>query len=307
MPGPLLVTGAGGFIGSAVVAEAVTSGAEVVALVRAEEPRVEGDCVTCIEVDWGSNDILRVVDKTAPAGIVHAAGHSGRFVGDPDPRALYQANVATVWQLLDAVRVSGLAARVVLLSSASVYGAEPPVPTTEDTPLVPATHYAASKVAAEQIAFAFARTGEASALVARPFNVLGPGEPPGSVVSRIAPQLRTVPPKAEARVAVREAVSTRDFVDVADLAAALVLLARAGTPGEAYNVCSGVPVTIAELVERTAAAFDRGLRLEVEQPDAHPSVSLGDSSKLKALGWAPAFTLDQTLVRMAAAGEEAVR
>ena len=307
MTGTLLVTGGAGFVGSNVVAEALARGSDVIALVRAGEPRVQRAGVTCVEVDWRTDDVGRILGETRPDAVVHAAGHSGRFSDDVDLPALYEANVATVWQLLDAMRRARLDARAVLVSSAAVYGSSAPVPTPETAPFAPETHYAASKVAAEQIGHAFARLGDAAAIVARPFNALGPGEPPGSVVSRIASQLLRAPVGERATVRLRETASSRDFVDVADLASALVLLAERGEPGAAYNICSGEEANVGDLAARIAAALGRELVLDIVEPASAGTVSVGDPTRLKALGWEPSRTLDETLRRMADAGIGAAR
>ncbi len=296
----VVVTGAAGFLGSAVLARAVAQGVRTCGLVRAGEtpPAVEGARIALAE--WGSAPTLAAALRDlGPGAVIHCAGHSGRFSGRPDLETLYDANVATTWRLCEAVSSVAPAARVVVVSSASVYGPRPPVPTPEHAPLAPRTHYAASKAAAETVAGAYAADG-LSVVVARPFNITGPGEAPGSVVTAIASQALAADAGGRAVVRLREAASARDFIDVDDVASALVTLATAPNATGAYNVCSGVGVTIADLVERAGVAWGREIDLKVDDPSAAGTVSVGDPTRLRALGWRNEHTLEDSLIRLAA-------
>ena len=298
----LVVTGAAGFLGSRVLGAGLAAGADVVGLVRACEPRpaVAGARVT--EADWASAATLAAALADArPDAIVHCAGHNGRFAGEPDLETLYDANVGAVWRVLQAARLAAPAASVVLVSSAAVYDRAAPPPLTEDAPLAPASHYGVSKLAAEQVARGFAAGDGPPVCVARTFNVVGPGEPPGSVTFELAGQALAVPPRARAHVRLLETASVRDFIDVDDVAGALVVLAAAGARGGVYNVCRGEGVAIGALVERAALVWDRPIDLELAAPAATGTVSIGDPGRLRALGWRPAYDLDAMLTRMAGA------
>jgi nucleoside-diphosphate-sugar epimerase len=296
----IAVTGAAGFLGSAVLSRLVADGFEAIGLIREGErdPGVAGAVV--VSVDWSSAASLSEVLLAAqPDAVIHCAGHSGRFASEPDFEVMYEANVATVWRLCEAMSAVAPAARLVLVSSASVYGPHPPIPTRENAPLAPATHYAASKVAAEAVAAGFVARGRSIA-VARPFNITGPGEVAGSVVTALASQVLAEPQGVPAVARLRENASVRDFVDVDDVARALITLARAEAAAGAYNVCSGEGVSIAELVRSAAAAWGREVRLEVADPTDPGTVSTGDPARLRALGWVPAHTLSDSLARLAA-------
>ena len=296
---PVVVTGGTGFIGSAVCARAVARGQRPVVLLREIEMPLAVPDVENAVVDWtdraGLADTLR---RLAPASIIHCAGASARTgVG---PAALYEANVCLVARLLEAVEAARPDASVVVLSSAAVYGPDAPTPTDESSPLDPQTEYGISKVMAETLARAYAAGHGVRTSIARPFNVLGPGEPAGSVVSAIADQLLAGPAGTTVPVSLREVVSVRDFVDVEDAADALLTLGERGAAGEAYNVCSGAGTTVAELLEMATLAWDRTADLTLREPDAAGSVSIGSCDKLRRLGWAPRRTLVDTLSRMAA-------
>ena len=193
MAGTLVVTGAAGFLGARVLGAGLGAGADVVGLVRACEPRPAVAGVRIAEADWASTAALAAVLADArPDAIVHCAGHNGRFAGPPDLETLYDANVGAVWRLLQATRLAAPGTRVVLVSSAAVYDRAATPPLAEDAPLAPASHYGVSKLAAEQVAQGFAAGDGPPVCVARTFNVMGRGEPPGSVTYELASQTLAV-------------------------------------------------------------------------------------------------------------------
>ena len=267
---------------------------------RACEPAPDVPGARVVTVDWSSAaSLCAALADLRPATVIHCAGHNGRFSGAPDLEALYEANVASVWRLLEALRRGGQPARVVLLSSAAVYDPAAPTPVAEDARLAPAAHYGSSKLVAERVAQAFRDHDGLPLIVGRPFNVLGPGEPPGSVTSELATQALAAARGARVTVGLRETVSVRDFVDVDDVARALVALAERGEAGCSYNICRGQAVAIDELVRHAARVWDRAIDLEVARPDARGTVSVGDAGRLRALGWRPRHDLDEILLRIA--------
>jgi GDP-4-dehydro-6-deoxy-D-mannose reductase len=98
----------------------------------------------------------------------------------------------------------------------------------------------------------------------------------------------------------RETSSVRDFLDVEDCARALVKLSVAGVSGRAYNVCSGRGVSIGEIVASAARVWGRRIELELDEPDAQGTVSIGDPAALTALGWRVERSLDDSLAAIAA-------
>jgi GDP-4-dehydro-6-deoxy-D-mannose reductase len=301
-PFSLLVSGAAGFLGRRVRRAALDAGYQVTAVIRACEREFARELADgpVVELDWNDDAALAELLRTvSPRTIVHCAGHSGRFAGAPDVPELRDANVGLSSRLLEGVSRACPEARVVLLSSAAVYGVNPPIPTREDAPLLPVSDYGASKLLTESVAGAYAAQGVCT-IIARPFNVIGPGEPPGSVVSRLAAQALAVSPGDTARVSLREAASVRDFVDVDDVAQALVVLSSRGAAGAAYNVCSGRGVSIGELVDRASRVWQRRIELGVEDAAAVATVSVGDPSALAALGWRPQRSLEESLAAIAA-------
>jgi nucleoside-diphosphate-sugar epimerase len=293
----VVVTGGSGFIGSAVVREALARGHAVTSLIRRCETVAEVAGLETEFADWNDSQALtELLQSLAPDVIVHCAGCSAR--GAESTEAIYEANVATVWKLLGAVARACPQAGVVLLSSAAVYGPAPEVPVLETAPTVPHTHYAGSKILAEELAKTFARVEGVRAVVARPFNVLGPGEPTGSVVGTILQQLTVQ--RGIAKVHLREATSVRDFIDVSDVAGALLHLGVHGESGVIYNICSGRGTSVRELANRAAVLSSCTLDLAVDVEHPPRSVSIGAPGLIGGLGWKPVISLDESLARIIA-------
>jgi nucleoside-diphosphate-sugar epimerase len=295
-----LVSGGAGFIGSAVRRRAAELGRDAVALVRPSEVHLLGACSQHRVIDWrDASGLEACLRSMAPSAIVHCAGASAR--GTQSAAAIYDANVSITARLLEVVAGSCSRAHVVLVSSAAVYGPRPPVPTPETASLDPQSHYATSKIMTETLGWTFAWQCGLHVAVARPYNVFGPGEPTGSVVSELATQVLAEPAGAAVRVRLREVVSVRDFVDIDDVADALLVIADKGEAGGIYNVCSGVGTSVARLVEEAGRVWGRTLEIAVADNEAPGTVSIGDGARLRALGWAPRHPLRDSLARMARA------
>jgi len=293
----VLVTGAAGFLGSAVCRAALAEGAEVTGLVRAGELLWPIEGVTYRELDWADTaSVTAALSEAAPERVVHCAGATPR--ARMSTAELYEANVALVWRLLDAVKAVTPQAGVVVVSSAAVYGPSPSVPTAEEEPLNPVTHYAWSKVLAEQAVRAFAGADGVRVCIARPFNLVGAGEPKGSVVSDVIEQIEA----GADVIRVRETVSIRDYVDVSDAGEALLVLSERGAPGEAYNVCSGVGVSVAEIVQTILHARGSGAEIETSVSGVPGTVSTGSREKMRMLGWGPRASLPESVARAGVRG-----
>jgi GDP-4-dehydro-6-deoxy-D-mannose reductase len=202
--------------------------------------------------------------------------------------------------LLDALRRHAPAARTLVVSSAEVYGGlTSPLP--ETTPLAPASPYAASKAAAEMIALQHFRAYGLPVVRARSFNHTGPGQTARFAVSAFARQIARIEVARQAPVlGVGNLSARRDFLDVRDVAAAYLALARLGAAGEAYNVCSGKAVALQTLRDGLLANAKVGIDVErdpaLDRPVDVPELR-GDPTRLQAAtGWRPEIPLEQTLL-----------
>lgn len=161
-------------------------------------------------------------------------------------RDLLETNIAGTASLVDAL--DEVRPLLVLGSSASVYGGTSALPVRESDPCTPATLYGVSKLAAEHVARVKASRSGVPMVVARIFNVIGPGQDDTHVCGRLARRLAALAGVPRPVLETGPLGATRDFIDVRDLARALLLLARRGEPGETYNVGSGRETRIRDLL-----------------------------------------------------------
>jgi GDP-4-dehydro-6-deoxy-D-mannose reductase len=323
----VLVTGAQGFLGRHVSAALLDAGADAV-LGLGRSARVDERFTH--DLDWLG------VRRPAPLpGALRAAAADSRYAYRPldlrDADALAETARAfrpdvvihtaaalrdSAWEELvasnvDATRslVRGVAAaadepRLVLTSSVSVYGAaRGVVPFAEDGPIEPIDLYGATKRTGEDVARIVARDTGVRLVVARVFNLFGPGlqdiHLPASLAARVGAIARGLAPR-ELELGPLEV--TRDFVDVRDAAAALVLLAEAPDPPPVVNVGTGVetPVrSVLDVVLELAEATDVRVHW-VEGRRADVPRSVADVGRLASLGFAPRHDLRGTLEEMLA-------
>ena len=283
-----LITGGNGFVGHHLAAHLKAQGDEVVAI--------------DMEVDvTDPAAVAQAVTEAAPEVIYHLAALS--HVGDSwsDPSKVLSVNVIGTANVLAAARQIDGDPLTIVISSAEVYGIVAPgeLPLTELSEVRPASPYAASKAAAEQVALQATRGFGQRVIVVRPFNHVGPGQPPVFAVPALAKRIVDAMAEGRTSLSVGTLTTRRDFTDVRDVVAAYRLLATRGTSGEVYDVCSGVDIEIAEIANRLLTLAGTSLTLETDPSLIRPvdiPVLRGDATKLiEATGWAPVIPLDVTL------------
>jgi GDP-4-dehydro-6-deoxy-D-mannose reductase len=280
--GPILVTGAQGFVGRHLLAEL-------------------GDRAHPLEAD--------VTDGSALAGEI--AGHAAEAIihlAALSSVADSWADAAETWRVnvLGTVNVLAAAAdaRVLVVSTSEVYGRADEIPTPESAPVRPVSPYAASKAAAE-IAAAQARDAGTDVVVARPFQHEGPGRDERFAVGSWATQIARAEEAGGGTVRVGDLSAKRDITDVRDVCRAYALLLDRSVPADTYNVASGRAVEMGEVLDKLIGLA--AVPIEVEQDPARarpadvPELG-GDTTRLRtATGWEPAISLDQTLADTLAA------
>jgi GDP-4-dehydro-6-deoxy-D-mannose reductase len=293
-----LVTGGNGFVGMHLVRTLRSRGVET--LVAGRTPDGAG---VDIPLDLADAENVRGVVELARADVViHLAAQASVPDATRAPLETYDVNGLGTARLFEAIRGCGEPfARVVIASSAEVYGPRErsAYPLREDVAPRPATPYAASKVAAEAVALASFRTYGIPAVVARAFNAIGPGQDERFVVAAFAAQLARIAGGAEPKLRVGNLAAQRDFLDVRDVAEAFAAIVDGGVPGEIYNVCSGRPIAIADVLRQLIEAAHVAVEVREDPERMRPSdvpMSYGDPSKLRdATGWEPRVPLTRSL------------
>jgi GDP-4-dehydro-6-deoxy-D-mannose reductase len=305
MDGPILVTGAAGFVGGHLIDLLASHGrSDIVAWHRTRGSAPGARAASTANVRWQSVDLLdaplvtHAIDELKPAAVYHCAGaaHVGLSWGDT-ARTL-AINVRGTHHLLDALRRARPGARVVIPSSAMVYAAADRA-LSEDDPLVPRSPYALSKLAQEMEGIRSIADG-LDVTIARAFNHMGPRQDPFFAASGFARRIADIEAgRWEPEIAVGNLDARRDLTDVRDTIRAYTIILERGTVGRPYNVCSGQAITIRELLERLLARARVPIRVRVDQARLRPNdvpLLLGDPARIQSeLGWQPEIPLDRTL------------
>ncbi len=245
--------------------------------------------------------LAAAVADAKPEAIVHLAAQSSAARSFEDPVGTFQVNTLGTWNLVEAVRRSAPAARLLAVGTGEAYGPQPQgsrVP--EDAPFRPVSPYALSKAAADAIAERAARVHGLDVVRLRPFGHTGPGQASRFVVSSLAQQIASIEAgRAEPVLRVGNLDVTRDLLDVREVVDAYLALLDRGRPGAAYNVCRGEGVRLADLVRGLADRARVPIRVEVDPARARPAdvpYLVGDPTTTeREVGWRATLPLERTL------------
>ncbi len=310
MTSTILVTGAAGFVGSHFVRVAYEAGLAVVALddlsTTASWPALP-DAIKRVVGDVADRAlVMQIIGKHAVDGIVHFAGRIRVDESMRDPALYFDQNLTRTIALLDAATsvTSSRALSFVLSSSAAVYGQADRSPIVEHAPLRPISPYGASKLAAEVVLDAYARSRGVRWAALRYFNASG-AHPDGSLRERHDPETHLLPLAIDAAFGVRPALvlhgedyatrdgtCERDYVHVMDLAdahlAALSTLARGESVG-AVNLGSERGSTVKEVLDEVFRAVGRQVPHAIGPRRAGdpPTLVASAEQAAKQLGWRP--------------------
>ena len=294
----VLVTGGNGFVGGYAIDALRARGDEVIAAGHGALDLLPLDVRDPLNVRG-------VIDIAQDDAIVHLAAQAFVPQSIADPLATIDINAMGTARLLEAVRAArdagGNNPRVLIVSTAEVYGAQPPsaFPLRESTPPAPANPYAASKLAAEAFGIASGHAYGLDVIIARSFNHIGPGQDERFAVASFAAQLAKIAHGGPAEMLIGNLSAERDFLDVRDVVRAYVALLECGETGQIYNVCSGVAVPIRDVLRTlvTTARVAVEIREDPERMRASDTpLFVGDASKLRAAtGWVPQITLETSL------------
>ena len=301
----VLVTGAGGFIGSHLVERLAADGARVCAFVEYDSrgswgwlDSADPHLLDAIEIIAGDIRDAHAV-RQAMAGC-DTVFHLAALIGIPysylTPESYVQTNVTGTLNIVQAATDLGVG-HVIHTSTSEVYGTAQYVPIDEAHPLNPQSPYAATKVGADQIALSYCRSFGTPVTVLRPFNTYGPRQSARAVIPTIITQIVAAKDKGETcAVRLGATAPTRDFNFVADTVAGFVA-ARATNEavGEVVNIGSNFEISVGETAALIAEIMDTEITLESAderlRPDASEVERLWCDNHRAAdlLGWKPYY------------------
>ena len=273
----IAVTGADGFTGRHFLAAAQRAGHEAIVL--------------SADLTDGVGLASEAASLQADA-LVHLAAIS--FVGHQNDRAFYDVNLFGTLNLLEAVsRPARPWRRILVASSANVYGNSPHSPIAESQPPAPVNHYAMSKLAMELMAKA--RFPDLPLVIARPFNYTGPGQSPDFVIPKLVDHFRRRAP----RVTLGNLHVQREYNDVRFVCDAYLRLLEVPNPAPVYNVCTGRTYDFHTVLQTLRDITVHEMQVEVDPRFVRPNEVhrlCGDPALLRsALGALPEWRLEDTL------------
>jgi len=245
--------------------------------------------------------VKNIIEEVKPRYVIHLAG----TFGTEDTQQIFRVNVFSMMTLLDAILTVAPDVVFITAGSAAEYGSidQENLPVTEENPCNPVTPYGLSKYLATTISQHYCRVHHLCTMIVRPFQLIGK-----SVTDRLAPgafvkRLLEAKQAGISEIQVGNLESSRDFLDVQDAVRAIWMLCEKPKPGEIFNLCSGKPVKMRDLLDlmiqvlgiqitpRTKQNFLRG--------NADVSVIYGSYEKIKNhCGWEPETPLEEGIERM---------
>jgi GDPmannose 4,6-dehydratase/GDP-4-dehydro-6-deoxy-D-mannose reductase len=305
----VLVTGITGMVGSHLAEYLLAEhpGVAVHGLVRWRSPRTNiASAAPRLELHEGDlrdlNSLVHVLRSARPDRIFHLAAQSyvsQSFVAPADTLA---TNVVGTQNLLDAIRLAGLAPRIHVCSSSEVYGqvTEAELPIRETNPFRPASPYAVSKVGEDMVAQQYALSYGMDVLRTRMFTHTGPRRGDVFAESAFAKQIAEIEAGVRPNpIRVGNLDSVRTFADVRDAVRAYWLLLEKCPGGEVYNVGGDRTMTVGAMLEMLKGIARCRIDHVVDPALVRPSdvtLQIPDTSKFRAAtGWAPRIPLETTL------------
>jgi NAD dependent epimerase/dehydratase len=302
----VLVTGAGGFIGSRLAERLVELGADVRGFFRYTSggglgwiEHAEVDVRSQIDPVLGD---LRDTDavQRAVRGM-DVVFHLGALIGIPysyvHPRETFETNVAGTFNVVTAARDHDVSL-LVHTSTSETYGTATYVPIDESHPLQAQSPYSATKIAANKVAESFQHSFALPLTTVRPFNTYGPRQSPRAVIPTIASQA------LHGTTVVLGGLSpTRDFTYVSDTVEGFIRAATVAAVGQTFNLGSGEEISIGGLVELVGEILGKQLQVEHDPRRDRPEASevdrlVADNTRAReVLGWEPTVSLRDGLRR----------
>ena len=302
---PVLVTGAGGFIGSHLVEELVNQGAKVKAFLRYNSRKdnglldqVEQSILNDIELIYGDlRDSDGMIKHTKG---IHTIFHLGAIISIPysylRPKDTIETNILGTTNVLLA-GIHNSCEKIIHTSTSEVYGTAQYVPIDEKHPLQGQSPYSASKIGADKIAESFYCSYEAPVVTVRPFNTYGPRQSMRAVIPTIITQILT-----HNSIKLGNLSTTRDFTFVKDTVNGFLQAGQASNVlGEAINLGTGEEISIGNLTQKIARLIGKEITINIDQERLRPSKSevmrlLSNNIIAKEkMNWSPNISLDEGL------------
>lgn len=310
-----LITGCSGFVGRHFIDYLEQRHRECIVLgVDLQTPRLDPEGYRHVRFSFDQTDLLfqddieSVVAKFQPDFILHLASQSSVAASWKRPVETFLNNTNIFLNLIEAVRRQRVSCRILSVGSSEQYGNvnETDLPLSESHELNPVSPYAAARSAQEHLSRVYAEGYGLDIVLTRSFNHVGPGQTAVFVVSFLVKQMVEI--KRSGRdsgtVIAGDVSIVRDFIDVRDVVAAYDLLLQKGASGNIYNVCSGVGLSIRDIIDQIAKQLQLIVDIEADQLLFRPvdsKIIIGSNQKIKKeVEWCNKIPFEQSLRDMIA-------
>lgn len=300
----VLVTGAGGFIGSHLAEDLVKNGFEVKAFVRYNSKNEWGWLETSMiknEIEIYSGDIRDYDSVNKAFRDCSAVFHLAALIGIPysyvSPLAYIKTNIEGTYNILEASKNNSIE-QVLITSTSETYGTAQYVPIDENHPLVGQSPYSASKISADQLAISYYKSFDLPVKIVRPFNTYGPRQSARAVIPSIMTQILS----GKKKINLGNLFPTRDLTFVKDTTSGFIEIYNSSELyGEVTNVGMNTEISVADLFSLITKISGKKTILEEESNRVRPEKSevgrlLCDNNKLlKKTNWKPNYNLETGL------------
>lgn len=304
----VLITGASGFVGGFLAEELLRAGKyEIYGTYLTDESKEYSpvkDAITFIKTDMMDRaQIDAALEQSQPDYIYHLAAAASVGASFKDPIGTFHANIDAEINLFESLRSHDMMnTRVLVFGSAESYGYVTPedLPVDEQTPLRPSSPYSVSKIAQDMLALQYHISYHMPLVRIRPYNQIGPRQGVGFVASDFAKQIAQIekgliPPV----VKVGNLDAKRDFTDIRDSVKAYALILEKGTPGDVYNLGSGMSHATKELLDILLAHATVPITVETDptklRPSDVPEIVCDNSKVVTLTGWKPEIAFERTV------------
>lgn len=303
----ILITGINGFVGPHLVRELQGKGYSVYGLSRTGKSELKNEVVILKGDLLDLKGLYATIGDLKPDAIFHLAAQSKPGYSFKEPQETFQSNVIGTINLFEVVRgmmngVSEYRPRIVVAGSSEEYGlvSQEMLPLVEDAKFNPVNPYAISKVSQYYLSMMYVRAYNLDIVYPVMFSHVGPGQKEGFIIPDVCKQIVEIEQgKKEPILATGDLSVSRDYSDVRDFVKAYVLLLEKGETGQRYNICSGKPTKVAEIVDKLIGLSKTKIEHKVDPSKVRPAempILYGSPNKFQELtGWRTEISLDQTL------------
>ncbi|VVB64530.1 NAD-dependent glucose-6-phosphate dehydrogenase [uncultured archaeon] len=301
-----LITGCEGFVGSHLAEFLLEKGISVYGMVYGSTENIDHleKKITILKCDLNDGrQVENIINEVVPDYVFHLAAQSFVTVSWENPEGTLRTNILGTYHLLESIRKLGIDPLIEIIGSSAVYGpcTKDEMPLKEDREFRPTSMYAVSKVSEESLGYFYWQGCGLRVIIIRPFNMTGPRKTLDAC-SDFSKGIIEVEKGLKDILEVGNLDTVRDFTDGRDAVKALWILAEKGKVGEVYNLCSGNPQKIGDILKKLTSISgikaDRIKQSKEKMRKVDDPIYIGDNAKLSGLGWLPRISMETTLEDM---------